>query len=143
MMTDSPQPLWQHSSAARITLTLPMHSKEKSTPPSVISTITSWMGLSNVFGLMQSVAPSLRASSNLLSLMSMAMMRPALARRAPMMAERPMPPARRWRRSHLFHLGGVHHGADAGGDAAASRQTSSGAAGSTLAMEISGVPCIR
>ena len=28
MMTDSPQPLWQHSSAARITCTLPMHSKE-------------------------------------------------------------------------------------------------------------------
>jgi phosphoribosylamine--glycine ligase len=27
-MTDSPQPLWQHSSAARIRLTLPMHSKE-------------------------------------------------------------------------------------------------------------------
>ena len=28
MMMDSPQPLWQHSSAERITLTLPMHSKE-------------------------------------------------------------------------------------------------------------------
>jgi hypothetical protein len=27
MMTDSPQPLWQHSSAWRITLTLPTHSK--------------------------------------------------------------------------------------------------------------------
>ena len=28
MITDSPQPLWQHSSAWRMTLTLPMHSKE-------------------------------------------------------------------------------------------------------------------
>ena len=28
MMTLSPQPLWQHSSAWRITWTLPMHSKE-------------------------------------------------------------------------------------------------------------------
>ena len=41
MITLSPQPLWQHSSAARITFTLPMHSKLKSTPPSVSSTITS------------------------------------------------------------------------------------------------------
>jgi hypothetical protein len=35
-----------------------------------------------------------------------------------MIAERPMPPARRWPRSP-FHLGGVEHRADAGGDAAA------------------------
>ena len=28
MMIDTPQPLWQHSSAWRITLVLPMHSKE-------------------------------------------------------------------------------------------------------------------
>jgi hypothetical protein len=28
MMTDCPQPLWAHSSAWRITFTLPMHSKE-------------------------------------------------------------------------------------------------------------------
>ena len=27
MITDTPQPLWQHSSAWRITSTLPMHSK--------------------------------------------------------------------------------------------------------------------
>jgi len=27
MMTETPQPLWQHSSAWRITFTLPMHSK--------------------------------------------------------------------------------------------------------------------
>ena len=37
MITDSPHPLWQHSSAARINCTLPMHSKEKSTPPSVMA----------------------------------------------------------------------------------------------------------
>ncbi len=28
MMHDTPHPLWQHSSACRITLTLPMHSNE-------------------------------------------------------------------------------------------------------------------
>ncbi|CPK69349.1 Uncharacterised protein [Bordetella pertussis] len=28
MMTDWPQPLWQHSSAWRMTLVLPMHSNE-------------------------------------------------------------------------------------------------------------------
>ena len=38
--------IWQHSRAARISWTLPMHSKEKSTPPSVKSTITSWIGRS-------------------------------------------------------------------------------------------------
>ena len=27
MMMDSPQPLWQHSSASRMSFTLPMHSK--------------------------------------------------------------------------------------------------------------------
>ena len=41
---------------------------------------------------MQSVAPSLRASSNLLSLTSIAMIRLALAMVAPMMADSPMPP---------------------------------------------------
>ncbi|MCY1308653.1 hypothetical protein D9M70_586780 [compost metagenome] len=92
MMTLSPQPLWQHSSAARMTCTLPMHSNEKSTPPSVISTMTSWIGLSWSLGLMQSVAPMALASTNLLGLVSTAMMRPALACTAPWITARPMPP---------------------------------------------------
>ncbi|MNR17807.1 hypothetical protein D3C85_1344910 [compost metagenome] len=91
-MVDSPQPLWQHSSAARISCTLPMHSKEKSTPPSVMSTMTSWIGRSNSFGFTQSVAPNCLAISNLAGLMSMAMIRAALALTAPMTADRPIPP---------------------------------------------------
>ncbi|MNQ54907.1 hypothetical protein D3C85_689860 [compost metagenome] len=91
-MVDSPQPLWQHSSAARISCTLPMHSKEKSTPPSVISTITSWIGLAWSFGLTKSVRPSSRATASLAGLMSMPMIRLALAILAPMIAARPIPP---------------------------------------------------
>ena len=50
-----------------------------------------------------------------------------------------MPPSPKMATLTLFHLGGVHHGADAGGDAAA-EQTDlfQRAVGSTLAMEISG-----
>src|SRR6218665_3800 len=93
MITLSPQPLWQHSSAARITSTLPMHSKENSTPPSVISTITSWIGLAWSFGFTQSVAPMVRAKSNLPGLVSTPMMRPARASLAPCISARPMPPS--------------------------------------------------
>ena len=42
---------------------------------------------------MQSVAPNSRASSNLDGLVSIAMMRPALAWRAPWITARPMPPS--------------------------------------------------
>jgi len=69
-----------------------MHSKLWSTPQPVISTITCWIGLSCSFGLTQSVAPNCRASANLEGLVSMAMMRPALAWRAPWITARPMPP---------------------------------------------------
>src|SRR3546814_1754742 len=79
MITDWPQPRCAHSSAARITSTLPMHSNEWSTPQPVISTTTCWIGLSWSFGLTQSVAPIARARSNLAGLVSMAMIRPALA----------------------------------------------------------------
>ena len=41
---------------------------------------------------MQSVAPNFRASSNLLSLISMTKIRDALAITAPITADRPMPP---------------------------------------------------
>jgi hypothetical protein len=92
MITLWPQPRCAHSSAARITLTLPMHSKLWSTPQPVISTITCWIGLSWSFGLTQSVAPKVRARSNLSGLVSMAMMRPALASLAPWITARPMPP---------------------------------------------------
>ncbi|MPN27728.1 hypothetical protein SDC9_175162 [bioreactor metagenome] len=92
MITDWPQPRCAHSSAARITLTLPMHSKLWSTPQVVISTITCWIGLSWSLGLTQSVAPKVLASSNLEGLVSMAMMRPALASLAPWITARPMPP---------------------------------------------------
>ena len=70
-----------------------MHSKVWSTPQPVISMSTCWMGLSWSFGFTQSVAPNCRASGNLSGLVSMAMMRPALACRAPWMTARPMPPS--------------------------------------------------
>lgn len=38
MMLHTPQPLWQHSRAARMTPTFPVASKVKSSPPSVSST---------------------------------------------------------------------------------------------------------
>eukprot|EP00921_Rhytidocystis_pertsovi_P004970 GHVQ01008619.1.p1 GENE.GHVQ01008619.1~~GHVQ01008619.1.p1 ORF type:complete len:148 (+),score=3.31 GHVQ01008619.1:827-1270(+) len=57
IMVETPQPLEQHSKAARITFTLPTHSKEKSTPPWVISRITSAMGALSV-GTTVSVAPN-------------------------------------------------------------------------------------
>mmetsp|Transcript_16402 Transcript_16402/g.18241 ORF Transcript_16402/g.18241 Transcript_16402/m.18241 type:complete len:213 (+) Transcript_16402:3-641(+) len=92
MITLVPQPLWQHSSAARMVWTLPMHSKVKSRPPSVISTSTSWIGRSWSFGFTHSVAPICFAKSNLVGLMSTPMMREAPASRAPWMALRPTPP---------------------------------------------------
>ena len=92
MITDWPQPRWAHSSAARMTLTLPMHSKLWSTPQPVISTITCWIGLSWSFGLTQSVAPIERARSNFAGLVSIAMIRPAFAWRAPWITARPIPP---------------------------------------------------
>ena len=92
MTMDWPQPRCAHSSAARITLTLPMHSKEWSTPQPVISTITCWIGLSWSFGFTQSVAPKTWASSNLDGLVSIAMMRPACASFAPWITASPMPP---------------------------------------------------
>ncbi|MNN86398.1 hypothetical protein D3C81_2038110 [compost metagenome] len=57
-----------------------------------MSTMTSWIGRSKSFGFTQSVAPSCLAISNFAGLMSMAMMRAALALTAPMTADRPMPP---------------------------------------------------
>ncbi len=69
-----------------------MHSKLWSTPQPVTSTITCWIGLSWSLGLTQSVAPKVRARSNLEGLVSMAMMRPACARCAPWITARPIPP---------------------------------------------------
>ena len=92
MMTLSPQPLWQHSSAARITCTLPMHSNEKSTPPSVSATMTSCTGLSLSLGLTQSVAPHALAAANLSGLVSTAMMRDAPTSTAASMQARPTAP---------------------------------------------------
>src|SRR3546814_20424880 len=73
MITDWPQPRCAHSNAPRITLTLPMHSNEWSTPQPSISTLTSWIGLipSGVrwsFGLLHSSAPVARAFLNLAGL---------------------------------------------------------------------------
>ena len=59
MMMDSPQPRWQHSSAWRITSTLPMHSKEKSAPPPVRSTIAcTTLSRPTSSGLTKSVMPN-------------------------------------------------------------------------------------
>ncbi len=92
MTTDCPQPRCADSSAARITLTLPMHSKVWSMPQPVSSTSTCWMGFWKSLGLRHSVAPNWRASSNLVGLVSMPMMRPAFASFAPCTTARPMPP---------------------------------------------------
>ena len=58
----------------RMTSTFPTHSKLYSTPPSVSSLIISWTVLDgSSSGLMQCVAPHSRAQSNLLGLISTAM----------------------------------------------------------------------
>jgi hypothetical protein len=71
-------------------------------------------------GLTQSVAPSWRAKSNLAGLMSMAMIRPALAMRAPWITLSPTAPRPKTATVRAgLDPGGVAHGADTGGDAAA------------------------
>lgn len=79
-------------SSLTMTTGLPTHSRAKSTPPPVISTTTSWMGSLWSPGLMQSVAPNIRAFSNLAGLMSTAMILLALAALQPMMAASPTAP---------------------------------------------------
>ncbi|MNN30825.1 hypothetical protein D3C81_1444850 [compost metagenome] len=68
----------------------PMHSKAWCTPPRV-SSITC-LAASPSRPLIRSVAPNCLASSSFESSMSMAMIRPAPASAAPLMAARPMPP---------------------------------------------------
>ena len=100
-----------------MTLTLPMHSKVWSTPQPVISMSTCWMGLSWSFGFTQSVAPNCRASGNLSGLVSMA---PGLG--LPCTLDDSQADTAQPEDGHRvtgLHLGGVVHGADAGGDAAA------------------------
>ncbi len=92
MTIDCPQPLCAQASACPITSTLPMHSKEKSTPPRVISTTASARP-GTVAGSRTSVAPSRRAMANFSGLVSMPMMRPAPAMTAPWMTDSPMPPS--------------------------------------------------
>ena len=71
-------------------------------------------------GLTKSVAPSALAISHLSGLISTAMMRAALAITAPWMQERPIPPSPNTATVEPgFHLGGIQHRADAGGDTAA------------------------
>lgn len=70
----------------------PAQSKAKSTPPLVISMMTSWMGLSRFLGLRQSVAPTALAFVNFSLLMSIAMILEAPATLQPIMAERPTAP---------------------------------------------------
>src|SRR5712671_6332149 len=56
MMTETPQPRWQHSSAWRITVVFPVQSKVKSAPPSVSPTRCWTMSLTLV-GLTKWVMP--------------------------------------------------------------------------------------
>ena len=72
-----------------------------------------------VLGLTQSVAPMALARMNLLGLVSMAMMRPALACTAPWITASRCRPGRTRRRCRLPDLGGVVDRAQAGGHAAA------------------------
>lgn len=70
----------------------PAQSRAKSTPPLVISMMTSWTGLSRSLGLRQSVAPRALALVNFSLLMSIAMILEAPATLQPIIAERPTPP---------------------------------------------------
>lgn len=70
----------------------PAQSIAKSTPPLVISTMTSWTGLLSSLGLRQSVAPRALAFANLSLLISMAMILEAPAVLQPIIAERPTAP---------------------------------------------------
>jgi hypothetical protein len=70
-----------------------MHSKLKSTPPSVIVDDDVLDRPLVVLGLTQSVAPISAASANFPGLMSTPMIRPAFACRAPWMTASPMPPS--------------------------------------------------
>lgn len=75
-----------------ITATFPTHSKEKSTPPFVISDSTWLMGLLWSLGLINSVAPKTLAFSNLSELVSMAIILLAPAAWQPMTAANPTAP---------------------------------------------------
>ena len=75
-----------------MTSTFPTHSKEKSTPPSVISASTWLMGLSWSLGFTNSVAPNTLALSNLSGLMSTAIILLAPAFLQPMTAAKPTAP---------------------------------------------------
>lgn len=70
----------------------PTQSKAKSTPPLVISIMTSWMGFCWSLGLRQSVAPRALAFVNFSLLMSTAIILEAPATLQPITAERPTPP---------------------------------------------------
>lgn len=70
----------------------PAQSSAKSTPPLVISMMTSWMGFCRSLGLRQSVAPRALAFANFSLLISTAMILEAPAALQPIKAERPTPP---------------------------------------------------
>src|SRR3954451_15971282 len=94
IMIDWPQPRWQHSSAWRITLVLPVASQEKSAPPPVTSTIAcTTLSLPTSLGLMKSVMPNFSAMARLPGLMSTPMILSAPTMRAPWLTLRPIPPS--------------------------------------------------
>lgn len=70
----------------------PAQSSAKSTPPPVISMMTSWTGFCRSLGLRQSVAPRALAFANFSLLISTAMILEAPATLQPIKAERPTPP---------------------------------------------------
>ena len=97
-----------------------MHSKLWSTPQSVISTITCWIGLSWSFGLTQSVAPNCLRQLELRRVGIDGDDAPGLGlARALDHREADAAQAEHGHRIARLHLGGVVHRADAGGDAAA------------------------
>ena len=89
-MTVAVPPLMSMLNACSAATFEPMASKLYSTPPWV-SSLTAAMASVPV-ALMTSVAPKSVAMANLVSFMSMAMMRPAPAMRAPCTTLSPMPP---------------------------------------------------
>lgn len=76
--------------AERTVLALPLHSNEKSTPPSVFSLITCWIGISKLFGIRNSVKPNCLAALNLFGLVSTPIIWLAPALRHPIATARPM-----------------------------------------------------
>ena len=94
MMMLSPQPRWVHSSAWRITLVLPMHSKLKSAPPPVRSTTAcTTLSWPTSFGLMKWVMPNFRPIASRAGFRSIPMILSAPTMRAPCSTLSPMPPS--------------------------------------------------